>query len=249
MIRNLDIATAHGSIDTMLFTPDNADAPLPPVILFTDIGGLRECFQFRAQTIADAGYAVLLPNVYYRSASGQVVPRDKAFYDSDVMPVLAGYARQLTPDALAIDFAALIDALDAAPECGSGGIGVVGYCMTGSFALRMASLHPDRIAAAAGFHSARLALENDPASPSKSVGSIKARLYFGHADRDPYLAADEIARLDGALAEAGVHFMTELYAGSLHSFTIEDAPAFDPAANALHYKRLLTLFEETLSPK
>lgn len=247
MIRNVDIATAHGSIDATLFTPENANAPLPPVILFTDIGGLRACFQSRAQMLADAGYAVLLPNVYYRSAPGQVVPRNKTFHDSDVMPILAGYARQLTPEALTVDFAALIHALDAAPECGSGGIGVVGYCMTGSFALRMASLHPDRIAAAAGFHSARLALKNDPASPARSVGSIKARVYLGHADRDPYLAADEIARLDGALAEAGVHFMTELYAGAPHGFTIEDAS--DPAANALHYKRLLTLFEETFLPR
>lgn len=45
-------------------------------------------------------------------------------------------------------------ALDREPEFTAGRIGMVGYCMTGAFALRMAAEYPYRVVAAAGFHSA-----------------------------------------------------------------------------------------------
>ena len=246
MSRTLDIPAADGTIDAHLFTPAGAQGPLPGVVLFTDIGGLRPCYHEKAQRIADGGYAVLMPNVYYRDARGPVVPEGKSFRDPDVRPTLFGYAGHLTPEAQSRDFAALLGCLDREPEFANGRIGVVGYCMTGAFALRMAAEHPDRVAAAAGFHSARLAEADDPTSPVHVVGTIQGRVYLGHADRDELLPAEQIARLDEALAEAGVHFITELYRGAAHGFTAKDAPSYDADADALHHKRLAMLLEETL---
>ena len=100
--------------------------------------------------------------------------------------------------------------------------------------------------AAAAFHPAALAVEEDSDSPLHFVDRIEARVYLGHADRDELMPPAQIARLDGALAQAGVHFTTELYRGAAHGYTASDAPVYDPAADALHYKRLFTLLEETL---
>src|SRR5699024_10432782 len=144
------------------------------------------------------------------------------------------------------DFDALLSAIDTEPEFAAGPVGVVGYCMTGAFALRIAARHPDRIAAAAGFHSARLAVADDANSPLHVVDSIRGRVYLGHADNDTLMPPADIARLDAALAAAGVHFTTELYRGAAHGYTARDAPVYNAAADALHYKRLFTLFEETL---
>jgi carboxymethylenebutenolidase len=246
MSRAIDIPSADGTIDAQVFTPGDAGGPLPAVVLFTDIGGLRPCYEEKAQRIADNGYAVLMPNVYYRDASGTLVPEGKSFRDPDVRPTLLEYAGHLTPEAQSRDFAALLDCIDNETEFADGKIGVVGYCMTGAFALRMAAEHPDRVAAAAGFHSARLAVADDPASPVQVVGSIQGRVYFGHADQDELLPPEQIARLDEALAAAGVHFTTELYKGAAHGFTAKDAPSYDAAADALHHKRLALLLEETL---
>ncbi|SHJ87822.1 dienelactone hydrolase family protein [Halomonas caseinilytica] len=246
MSRAIDIPTADGTIDALIFTPDNADGPLPAVVLFTDIGGLRPCYHEKAQRIADNGYAVLMPNVYYRDATGQIVPEGKSFRDPDVRPTLVEYAGHLTPETQSRDFIALLECLDAEAEFAGGKLGVVGYCMTGAFALRMAAEHPDRVAAAAGFHSANLAKADDASSPVGKVDTIEARVYFGHADKDELLPAEQIARMDEALATAGVHFTTELYKGAAHGFTAKDAPSYDAAADALHHKRLATLLEETL---
>ena len=247
MSRPITIQTADGAMDAHVFVPDGATGPLPAVVLFTDIGGLRPCYFDKAQTVADDGYAVLMPNIYYRDTAGAVVPEGKSFRDADVRPTLFEYAARLTPTAQSADFEALVTTVDAEPEFATGqSIGVVGYCMTGAFALRMAAEHPLRVAAAAGFHAAKLAAADDADSPVHLADRIRARVYLGHADKDELLPPTQIARLDEALAAAGVAFTTELYAGAAHGYTAFDAPAYDEAADARHYKRLATLFEETL---
>ncbi|MCK2183799.1 dienelactone hydrolase family protein [Halomonas getboli] len=246
MSRAIDLAAADGTIDAHVFTPANAEGPLPAVVLLTDIGGLRPCYHEKAQRIADAGYAVLMPNVYYRDAAGEIVPAGKSFRDPDVRPTLVEYAGHLTPEAQFRDFAAWLEGIDAAPDFAGGKVAVVGYCMTGAFALRMAAEHPQRVAAAAGFHSAHLAKADDENAPINVVGNIAGRVYFAHADQDELLPPEQIARMDEALAKAGVHFTTELYRGAAHGFTAKDAPSYNDEANELHYKRLLMLLEEAL---
>lgn len=246
MSRAINIAAVDGTIDAHVFTPYDANEPLPPVILFTDIGGLRDCYHDKAQKVADGGYAVLMPNVYYRDATGQVVPKGKSYRDDDVRSTLFEFAGHLTPNVLGGDFAALLSTVDAEPEFAVGSVGVVGYCMTAAFALRMAASHPDRVAAAAGFHPAQLAIEGDENSPLHIVDGIRARVYLGHADGDALMPPDDIARMDGALAAAGVHFMTELYQGAAHGYTAKDSPVYNADADALHYKRLFALLEETI---
>ncbi len=245
MPRPLEIDAPDGSIDAHLFTPSANHGAHPPVLLFTDIGGIRPSYMEKAQKLADAGYAVLMPNIYYRSARSPVVPDGRSF--RDLIPTLRDYAALLTPDALKHDFAALIGAIDREAEFGRGPIGAVGYCLTGGFPVWLASLHAGRVGAAAGFHAAALATPDDPRAILDVIPGVRARVYFGHADKDDYLPPDQIAAVDGALARAGVHFTTELFGGVMHGFTATDAPAYDAAADALHFKRLFTLFEETIA--
>ena len=242
----LSIPAPAGTIDARVFTPAGSSGPLPGVIVLTDIGGMRPAYDEKAQTIADAGYAVLLPNIYYRSVAGQAVPDGKSFRDPDIMPVVRGYASQLTPAAQAEDFKAWLAAMADDSSFARGPCAVIGYCLTGGFAVRMAALHPDHIVAAAGFHSAQLAPADGSNGLVEMVGAIKARVYFGHADKDEHLPPDQIARMDEALAAAGVHFSTELYKGAMHGFTAKGNPAYHPQADALHFKRVFTLLEETL---
>jgi carboxymethylenebutenolidase len=246
MNRKLTLKAADGEMDAHVFTPDKAAGARPAVVLFTDVGGLRPCYYAKAQRIADGGYAVLMPNIYYRDWSGEVVPEGKSFRDDDVRPTLFEYAGRLSSDAQRRDFDALLSAIDAEAEFATGPIGVVGYCLTGGFALRMAAHLGERVAAAAGFHSSKLAVEGDENSPLRIVDAIRGRVFLGHADGDELMTPDQIGRLDNALASAGVAFTTELFKGAGHGFTAADAPVYNEAADLRHYQRLRTLFEETL---
>ncbi|PVY77565.1 carboxymethylenebutenolidase [Tamilnaduibacter salinus] len=246
MHRAIEIPSADGVIDAHIHTPDNATGLLPGVVLFTDIGGLRPCYHEKAQTIADGGYAVLMPNIYYRDSVGRVVPEGRSFRDEDVREILLGYAGKLTPEAQARDFEALLAGIDDETVFADGPLGVTGYCMTGGFALRMAASHPDRIAAAAGFHSARLADTENPDSPVHIVHSIRGQVYLGHADRDELMPPEQVGAMDQALATAGVHFTTELYKGAAHGYTATDAPSYDATADARHYRQLFRLLADAL---
>ncbi|MET0238992.1 MAG: dienelactone hydrolase family protein [Sphingobium sp.] len=243
--QNILIAASDTSIDARVFRPEEADGDSPAIILLPDIRGSRPVYEQLAIRFAEAGYAVLLPNVYYRSAPApQVV--EGAPFDDDVRARVQGYRALLTVDAQAHDFAAWIAALDGLEGIDAQHIGTVGYCMTGSFALRLAAHFPDRVRAAASFHGGNLAVEGDANSPHLLAARIKARLHIGHADQDGSAPPEQIARLDHALAAAGVDFVTEFYAGARHGFAIADSAAYDAAASERHVRRLLTLFGETL---
>jgi len=109
----------------------------------------------------------------------------------------------LTPEAIRADLGAQLDYLSRHPKTRGATAGVVGYCMTGSFALRAAADFPARIAAAASFHGGGLA-SDAPDSPHLRADRIKASLYLGYADNDASMSPEMIERLEAALRANGV---------------------------------------------
>jgi carboxymethylenebutenolidase len=109
---------------------------------------------------------------------------------------------------------------------------------------RIAASHPDRVAALAGFHAGGLVTEA-PGSPHRSAGDLRAEVYFGHADQDQSMNAEQIAALDRALEEAGVRHRTEVYEGAMHGYTMSDTPAYNETAAERHFDALFDLLERT----
>jgi carboxymethylenebutenolidase len=126
-----------------------------------------------------------------------------------------------------------------------GKIGVTGYCMGGGLALKTAEHFPERIAVAASFHAGRLATDA-PTSPHLLLNQVKARLYFGHADADESMPAEQIKRLETALAAAKLRYESEIYSGAVHGFTMADLPAYNEAAFNRHWEKLAELLSAEL---
>ncbi|WP_181023885.1 dienelactone hydrolase family protein, partial [Mycobacterium avium] len=74
------ISTADGTCPVRLFLPDGS-GPWPGVVMYPDAGGVRDTFDQMAAELAGFGYAVLLPDVYYRS--GEWAPFDMATVFAD----------------------------------------------------------------------------------------------------------------------------------------------------------------------
>jgi carboxymethylenebutenolidase len=105
--------------------------------------GIRPAIREMADRLAASGYAVLLPDLFYRA--GPYAPVDPKIVFAD--PALRAAHRQnymatATPGNVMADTAALIAAIDCLPETANGAIGVVGYCMGGRLALIAAAWHP-----------------------------------------------------------------------------------------------------------
>ena len=246
IVNPVEIGTPDGVADGYALYPSE-DGSYPAVIFYMDGIGLRPVLIDFATRVAERGYFVLLPNLFYRGGKAPLfdyeeflagINRDE--HRGKMMALLG----QLTPDAIERDSRAYLSFVDAQPQAQSGAIATTGYCLGGAVSLRTAAYHPDRVVAAASFHGGRLATE-DPASPHLLVDRITAQLYIGHAENDQSCPAEQIERLEGALNAAQVRHLTEVYAAG-HGWTMPDTAAYDEAAAEKALQRLFGLLDEAL---
>jgi carboxymethylenebutenolidase len=244
---SIDLPTPDGTADAYLAHPGDG-APHPGVLLYMDAFGLRPSLEEMARRLAGQGYTVLVPNLFYRSGRAPVVELPE-FIDPAERPELFGRLFPLmtahTPELAMRDAGAYLDWMAASPVVADGPVGTAGYCMGGALAVRTAAAYPDRIAAAGAFHAGRLATDAED-SPHRAVDRVTAELYFGHADNDPSMPAEQIASLERALDAAGVRYRSDLYEGAQHGYTQTDTAAYDAEAAERHWRALLDLFGRTL---
>ena len=136
-----------------------------------DAYGLRPQIEEMADRIAERGYVVLAPNVFYRAGRSPVVPfPDMSAGEAPRRVLRAGKAAdgELTPERLAADGAAYLDEL-AKRRRRAGRI--TGYCMGGRLGLRIAAAHPERVAALGGFHGGGLVTDDPRARTARPARS------------------------------------------------------------------------------
>lgn len=240
----IDAPTHDGTADAYLSKPDDGERH-PGVLLIMDAFGLRSQIQGIADRIAERGFTVLAPNVFYRDARSPIFPPEEladpqrrgALFER-IRPMIAA----LTPQRIASDGAAYLDKLE---ELGRGPIAIAGYCMGARLGWRIATAHPQRVAALAGFHAGGL-VTDDPKSPHFSAAELTAEVYLGHADNDPSMTPQQIATLEQALTEAGVTYTSEVYEDAAHGYTMGDSPAYHQQGAERHFRELFALLERTL---
>ena len=241
------VTTPDGTAEAWLARPVD-DGPHPGVLLVMDAIGLRPRIFEMADRIASWGYVVLAPNVFHRAGTAAettppgplLTDEERAAFFDLAMPRV----RALTPDLALADIAAYLDALSSRDDVLTP-VGVTGYCMGARLAVRAACAHPHLVAACGGFHGGGLATDSDD-SPHLGLPGATARFAFGHADQDPSMDADAVARLGQALEEAGLEAVNEVYAGARHGYTMTDTAVYDEAAAERHFATLQTLLDETL---
>lgn len=242
--QEIAIETRDGNAKAGLFQPSRQPASqVPGVILYMDAFGPRPALDAMAERLAEEGYVVLLPDLFYRYGAYGPFDAQTAFSQEPIRTRLLSMISDTTQDMTRRDSAAFLEALTQAGATGR--IGTVGYCMGGSRAINAAAAYPERIAAAASFHGGRLA--NDaPDSPHLNVATIKGRIYVGSAGVDDSFPPEQSARLAEALRRAEIDHVIENYVGMAHGWAVPDSRVHDERGAERHWKRLLTFFDETL---
>jgi carboxymethylenebutenolidase len=241
----LSVHATDGDCPVHLFTPSSGEGRWPAVILYMDALAIRPALFDMAQRMADGGYVVLLPDLFYRAGPYGPIDPKKVFGDPDGRALIAPLMATTNYLIAAEDSAAFIALIDARDDVAGEKIGVTGYCMGGGVALTAAAMYPDRIAAAASFHGGNLATDAE-ISPHRLAPQMKARVYVAGADNDAHYPPEMNARLDAALTEAGVDHRCEIYEGALHGWTMTDVPVYNPEAAERHWHELFALFDATL---
>lgn len=226
--------------DVVIKTPDgNCDAAFihpksgahAAILLWPDAFGLRPSLRAMGRRLATEGYAVLVPNPFYRlgkapftDASGFNFskPEDMA----KLRPLMASVNEG---DNAIKDATAYIGFLDAQKQVDTKKkIGTQGYCMGGPLVVRTAAAFPDRIGAGASLHGGGLVTDK-PESPHLLAPKIKAHMYFGVAGNDDVRQPDAKVKLKEAFEAAKVPVEVELFATAKHGWCITDMPMQDGA--------------------
>jgi len=242
----IDVPTPSGVAEAFLYTPSTGDGPWPAAMLLTDIMGIRPAFRQMAQRLADQGYVVLLPNVFYRGTRLPILDFTPSFGDERTMKRMGELRAALHNDQMGPDGAAFADFLLDQQNVTGTKVGVVGYCFTGSMSFRIAAAAGAKIGAAASFHGGGL-FTDQPDSPHLGLPKISARLYFGHAIEDRSMPPEAIAKLEAALKSWPGKSESETYAGARHGWCVPGrVEVYNEVQAERAFAKLVELFDTTL---
>src|ERR1700761_1768222 len=163
-----EIGTAEGTVPTHFFMPDG-QKPKSAILFYMDGLGIRQALLDMAARMASHGYAVLLPNLYYRAGpAGQT----DLMQDRDRMMQLV---MSVTNAGTMNDTKHFLSFLDSQPGLAGTKVACDGYCMGGALSLTAAGTYADRVTAAASLHGARLATDA-PDSPHLLAPKMKGEI-------------------------------------------------------------------------
>jgi carboxymethylenebutenolidase len=239
------VATPDGMADCYFAYP--ASGAHAAVIIWPDIMGIRTSFRMMGKRLAESGYSVLVVNPYYRTAKGAVIEDGESFGDPEVRARLMPHARSLSPETCLTDGRAFVSYLDKQASVDTNRkIGTTGYCMTGSYTIRLAAAMPERIGAGGSFHGGGLATDADD-SPHLLAPKIKAGMLIAIAANDDEKDPNAKVLLRAAFDSAGVNAEIEVYEDTLHGWCPPDSRVYNKVQAERAWSRMLALFERELA--
>ncbi|HVC15448.1 MAG TPA: dienelactone hydrolase family protein [Acidimicrobiales bacterium] len=218
--------------DAHAFVPDESG---PGVLLLQEIYGVGEFLQAKATLLAGLGYAVLVPDVFWR------VERNVSLaHDEEALQIAFGYMgrfSEIPKDVTTGDLVAALRHLRMLPEV-RGKVAVLGYCLGGRLAYEVAAAaDPD---ACVAYYGSGIAAELDVAD------DVKCPVLFHYGGSDPYIPREEIDAVTSVfVGRPGTEVVVQEQAG--HAFENSFAPMFsNPEAAAASWPVTLDFLDRTL---
>lgn len=238
------ITTPDGEADAYFVHP--AEGKHPAILVWPDILGLRPAFRAMGKRLAEAGYAVLVINPYYRAAKAPVVPEGASFRDEPIRALVRPMADQLNAQTHVTDARAFVSFIDQQAAVDSKRkIGTIGYCMGGPIVMRTAAAIPERIGAVGSFHGGGLATDKED-SPHLLIPKMKAGFLITIAENDHEKDIKVKEILIDSFKKAELPAEIEVYQAAMHGWCVLDSPAYDHDQAEKAWQRMLALFERSL---
>jgi carboxymethylenebutenolidase len=222
--------------DATIVLPESGSGP--GVLLFQEIFGVNEFVVAKAHDLAQLGYVVACPDVFWRIERGVALPHDESALQ-DAFGYMGRYAGEIDDETKVGDLAAALAHLRALPEV-TGNAGVMGWCLGGLLSYLVAAFgDPD---ACVSYYGSTIAQRLDLAP------QITCPIIFHFGERDEYIPSTEVEQVRAAFEgrpDAEVH----VHAGAGHAFENLFAPQFaNPDAAARSWPITTAFLQRTLRP-
>lgn len=225
------VPTPDGDMPALVWRPAGGSGP--GVLLLQEIFGVSRYIRRRAAALADQGYVVLAPELYWR-LDPSLAPLDESAPD---------VVDQAMQRATALDWGTTVSDATAALSSlrgldGVDRVALLGFCFGGGLAFNVAAVSsPDCLVS---YYGSALPGLLDLA-PQVTAPSLH---HFGLSD--DYIPADVVAQVRAAVTAGHDDVVFETYEGANHAFDNDDFHFYAPEASALAWERTLAFLGDRL---
>ena len=226
----IDIPTADGqTYQGYLSLPPTGSGP--GIVLLQEIWGVNHHIRTVADQYALSGYTVLAPDVFWR-----IEPRIDLDYNEAGNERAFGLAKTVDRDQAVLDVADAVDCLKTRSDV-SGGTAVLGFCLGGQLAYRVAATgKPD---AAVCYYGGKTVNHLDEAE------RINQPILFHHGGLDKSIPPEDVTAIKAAFAGRDNAEFYE-YADAGHGFNCWGRSLYNQSASALAQGRSLAFLADKL---
>lgn len=207
----------------------------PGLVLCQEIFGVNAAMRALADHLAEEGYTVLVPDLYWRQEAGLQL----GYTEQDFQRAF-GYYQAFDEDLGVADIAATLAHLRALPQVSEAGLGVLGYCLGGKLAYLSACRLP-QVACAVGYYGVGIEKSLD------ELAGLRGRLVLHIAENDSFCPPPARQAIVAALARQAAA-EAYVYPGVEHAFARPQGDHYDKAAALLAHERSIAALRRTLGP-
>jgi len=207
--------------------------PVAGIILLQEAFGVNHHIRSVADRLAQAGYAVVAPELFHRTAA----PGLEIAY-ADFNTAAAPHYNAINPDNLTADLTAAHAWLTSQPLVKADKIGSIGFCLGGRVSFLANAVLP--LAAGVSYYGGGTHLLKDRAA------ELHAPHLFFWGGLDAHISKARIAEVIEAVEAAGKPYINTVISYADHGFHCDERPSYHPQAAAEAWALTLAFFKEKL---
>jgi carboxymethylenebutenolidase len=230
---SLVLSVADGTQMHAYVARPQASGPAPGILLFQEAFGVNGHIRNVADRLAAAGYVVIAPELFHRSAEpGLEIPYTE--FATLAMP----HYQAITAEGLNQDIQASYEWLQSQADVQKGKIGSIGFCLGGQVSFRANAVVP--VAAAVSYYGGGTHTITDLAK------DLHAPHLFFWGGLDAHISKDQIQQVVEAVEAAGKPFINTVISYADHGFNCDERPSYNADAAAEAWALTLAFFKEKL---
>lgn len=218
-------ASNGATLDGYLARPSDGQAHLG-VVLIQEWWGIEPHIKELTERLARAGYVVLAPDLYHGKVVAEPNEAAKAAMALDMGRAVAEIGKG-------------VDYLRGRDDVQPKQVGVVGFCMGGQLAWKVAEAEGNKLAAVAPFYGAGY----QPSAGDIRKVTAPALVIWG--EQDGSVSAAQRQRITALLDQQGKTYKALLYPAG-HAFMNDQHDAYDPASAQQAWSELLAWLKQHL---